>query len=166
MVGIGSHVYVYRCKNSCQNSYSSSHGKAILNSLQMASMTITNNSGLTAEPWCIVHANFYLKTGNVTINCSDNCFCTCVRRHKCRYQPIFISEVTYCPSYHFSRNPLKSFFQIHKAKIEFFSFLTLKFSCICLTITSSSAIAERPRNARSTSNRKPVNFRSKGYILH
>jgi len=30
--------------------------------------------------------------------------------------------------------------------------------------TSSSAIAERPRDACSISNRKPVNFRLKGYV--
>jgi len=35
------------------SAYSSSHGRATLNSLDMASMTITNNSGLNAEPWCI-----------------------------------------------------------------------------------------------------------------
>jgi len=35
------------------SAYSSSHGRATLNSLDMASMTIMNNSGLNAEPWCI-----------------------------------------------------------------------------------------------------------------
>ena len=35
------------------SAYSSSHGRATLNSLDMASMTVTNNSGLNAEPWCI-----------------------------------------------------------------------------------------------------------------
>ena len=35
------------------SAYSSSHGRATLNSLDMASMTITNNSGLNPEPWCI-----------------------------------------------------------------------------------------------------------------
>ena len=35
------------------SAYSSSHGRATLNSLDMASMTIRNNSGLNAEPCCI-----------------------------------------------------------------------------------------------------------------
>ena len=35
------------------SAYSSSYGRATLNSLDMAFMTITNNSGLNAEPWCI-----------------------------------------------------------------------------------------------------------------
>ena len=35
------------------SAYSSSHGRATLNSLDMASMTITNNSGLNPDPWCI-----------------------------------------------------------------------------------------------------------------
>ena len=33
------------------SAYSSSHGRATLNSLDMASMTITNNSGLNPDPW-------------------------------------------------------------------------------------------------------------------
>jgi len=40
----------------------------------------------------------------------------------------------HCPSYHFSWNPFKSFFQIHKAKIERFFPLDLNFSCFCLRI--------------------------------
>ena len=35
------------------SAYSSFHGRATLNSLDMASMTITNNSGLNPDPWCI-----------------------------------------------------------------------------------------------------------------
>ena len=35
------------------SAYSSSHGRATLNSLDMASMTITNNSGLNPDPLCI-----------------------------------------------------------------------------------------------------------------
>jgi len=35
------------------SAYNSSQGKATLNSLDMASMTITNNSWLNAEPWCM-----------------------------------------------------------------------------------------------------------------
>ena len=35
------------------SSYNSSQGKATLNYLDMASMTITDNSGLNAEPWCL-----------------------------------------------------------------------------------------------------------------
>jgi len=36
-----------------QRLQSSPHDTATLNSLDMASMTITNNNGLNAEPWCI-----------------------------------------------------------------------------------------------------------------
>ena len=35
------------------SAYSSSHGRGTLNSVDMASMTITNNNGLNPEPWCI-----------------------------------------------------------------------------------------------------------------
>ena len=35
------------------SAYNSCQGKATLNSLDMASMTITNNSWLNAEPWCM-----------------------------------------------------------------------------------------------------------------
>ena len=35
------------------SAYSISHGRATLNSLDMASMKIKNNSGLSAEPWFI-----------------------------------------------------------------------------------------------------------------
>jgi len=91
------------------SAYNSSKGKATLNSLDMASMTITNNSELNAEPWCIT-------------NCSDSCFCTCVHRHDCQYQPFFHCQLMHCPPYHFSLSPIKSFFQIHKAKVELLSF--------------------------------------------
>ena len=39
------------------SAYSNSHGKATLNSLDTASVTIMNNSRLNAEPWCptVVH---------------------------------------------------------------------------------------------------------------
>jgi len=41
------------------------------------------------------------------------------------------------------------------------------FKCLAFTVqTSSSAIAERSRDACSISNRKPVNFRLKGYVSH
>jgi len=56
------------------------------------------------------------------INCSNNCFCTCVHRHDCQYQPFFNSQLTHCPSHHFSWNPIKSLLQIHKAKTELPSF--------------------------------------------
>jgi len=39
-------------------------------------MTITNNCGLNAEPWCM--PMFYLKTATIIISCSNNCFCTCI----------------------------------------------------------------------------------------
>jgi len=46
-----SSVSAITSKSSAYNSY---QGKATLNSLDMASMTITNNSGLNdAEPWCM-----------------------------------------------------------------------------------------------------------------
>jgi len=35
------------------SAYNNSHGKATLNSLDKASMTISNSRGLNAEPWCI-----------------------------------------------------------------------------------------------------------------
>jgi len=35
------------------SAYNNSHGKATLNSLDKACMTITNSKGLNAEPWCI-----------------------------------------------------------------------------------------------------------------
>jgi len=35
------------------SAYNNSHGKATLNSLDKASMTIINSKGLNAEPWCI-----------------------------------------------------------------------------------------------------------------
>ena len=58
------------------SAYNNSHGKATLNSLDKASMTITNSKGLNAEPWCIP---------TFTINCSFNGFCTSMQRHKCQY---------------------------------------------------------------------------------
>jgi len=63
----------------------------------------------------------YIKTVTVSINCSYNCFA-----------PVYInmtantkhsSTPTLCiATYHFSRNSIKSFFQINKTKIELFSF--------------------------------------------
>jgi len=35
------------------SAYNNSHGKATLNSLDKASMTITNSKELNAEPWCV-----------------------------------------------------------------------------------------------------------------
>jgi len=46
----------------------------------------------------LLHANFYLKTATITINCSENCFRTCSHRHDCRYQPFFHSQLMHCPS--------------------------------------------------------------------
>ena len=45
-----SSVSVITAKSSA---YSSSQGRATLNSLDIASMTIMNNNGLNPEPWCI-----------------------------------------------------------------------------------------------------------------
>jgi len=64
----------------------------------------------------------YIKTATITINWSDNCFCTCIHRHNCQYQPFFHSQLTHCPLCHFSWNPIKNFLQIHKAKVELLSF--------------------------------------------
>jgi len=62
------------------------------------------------------------QTATITINCSDSSFCTRIHRHDCRCQPFFHSQLTHCPSYHFSWNPINSFLQIHKAKVELLSF--------------------------------------------
>ena len=51
----------------------------------------------------------------VTVVC---CITVFMNTSKCRNS----SRIAQCPSYCFSRNPIKSFFQIHKAKIELLSF--------------------------------------------
>jgi len=40
---------------------------------------------LTVSTLHLVHNDLHLKTVTVTINCSYNCFCTCVYRHDFRY---------------------------------------------------------------------------------
>jgi len=57
-----------------KSSVCNSHGVATLKSLDKATTTITNSSGLYAEPF--VHTDLFLKTVTVTINCSFNCFCS------------------------------------------------------------------------------------------
>jgi len=42
--------------------------------------------------------------------------------HDCQYLPFFNSQLMHCLSYHFSQNPIKSFLQINKVKIELLSF--------------------------------------------
>ena len=36
-----------------------------------------------------MHTHFYLKTFAITIDCSDDRFCTCIHRHHCWYKPLF-----------------------------------------------------------------------------
>ena len=88
-----------------------------------------NNNGLSAEPWCMpTFTSKQLQFHKLF----QQLFCTCVHRHDCQYQPFFNSQLTHCPSYHFSWNPIKSLLQIHKAKTELPSFnskILLHLSC-------------------------------------
>jgi len=68
-------IFSLKTRSSAYNS----HGNATLNSLDKASMAITNSKELNAEPWCI--PTFTSKTITITINCSYNCFCTSIHRH-------------------------------------------------------------------------------------
>jgi len=81
-------------------------------------MTISNNND------SVLNRGAYQllpQKATVSINCSDNCFCTCVHRHDCRYQLFLNFQLTHCPPYHFSQNPIKTFFHIDKVKIELLS---------------------------------------------
>jgi len=62
----------------------------------------------------------------VNNNCSYNCFCTRIHRHDCRYNHSSTPNLRIFPSYHFSWNPIKSFFQIHTAKREYRHWINVK----------------------------------------
>ena len=59
--------------------------------------------GLHDNQWPLVHTHFYLKTFAITIDCSDDRFCTCLHRHHCWYKPLFNSQLTHCPAYHYQK---------------------------------------------------------------
>jgi len=56
--------------------YNNSYGKATLNSLDKASMTITNSKELNAEAWCIptITSQPLPQNHYYTMKCSCNCF--------------------------------------------------------------------------------------------
>ena len=104
--------------------------RATLNSLDMASMTITNNNGLNPEPW-------WIPTSTSKPLLLPQTVLTTV------FAPIYIDitadtshsstpSLRNCPAYHFSWHSIKSFLQIHKTKIELFTFnskILLHLSC-------------------------------------
>ena len=98
------------------SAYSCFNGRAALNFLDMAYMTITNNNGLNGEPWCIrtfIWKNLLLpKTVLTTVSAPLYVDITANTSHSSTPSLSIAQLIT-------SRDPIKSFCQIQKTKTEF-----------------------------------------------